>query len=156
MSFLNEGDRNPWNPRTNITLGVILVMVIGGGTLIWQYHDAIFGSGSGNDTSRLERELRIGEQMVNRSAPQRVDAITTLVGARTQGTEFTYLYTVSQDVPTDQVAAAQANIQREIGPRLCGDPNMRRVMAMGATISAEFRDPSGDRIRATVRSCAGV
>ena len=153
MSYTDEGDRNPWNPRTNLTFGLILFMVIAGGGLAWQYHEAIFGSGTSGSNARLERELSMAVQMINRRAPLRVDEITTLIGAESHGTQFTYKYTISQDVPTERLEEARQTLQREVGARLCTDPNMGRAVRDGAIISADYRDTSGDHIRVTFPSC---
>jgi hypothetical protein len=152
MSFLDEGDRNPYNPRTNITLGVILVMVVGGGSLAWSYHDAIFGSGTPS-TRRIEGELQMAAQVINQRAPIRVDEVTTLTGATARGTDFTYNYTLSQDIPSDRIAEARQALERDIGPRLCADRGMSEAVRGGAVISADYRDPSGDHIRVSFRSC---
>ena len=153
MSFLDEGDRNPWNPRTNITVGVILAMVVGGGTLAWRYHDAIFGSGTGSSRPQVEFQLRMAAEALNRRAPMRVDEVTTLTGATSRGSEFTYQYTLSQDIPSDRIEEARQTLEREIGPRFCSDPGMRQMVSAGAVISADYRDPSGDHIRLTFRTC---
>lgn len=156
MGFLSRDDEDPYNPRNNITIGLIIAMV-GGGIFFFVYNsDMIFGSGKGRNEARLERELRMGADMINRAAPQRVDEVTTLTGARVQGHEFTYLYSVTEDVPAESVPAATATMEQEMKPRLCADAGMRRIVEMGGTISAEFRDPSGDQIRISIRDCVGA
>jgi hypothetical protein len=155
MSYLNEGDRNPWSPRTNLTAGLILFMVIVGGGAAWYYHDAIFGPGN-TPSGRLERELNIGAQMINRRAPIRVDDNVTLTGAEVHGNQFTYKYTVREDVPTERIEEARQAILQEAGTRLCSDPNMSQVLRMGAIISADYLDPSGDHIRVTFPGCPGL
>jgi hypothetical protein len=154
MSFLDPDEKSPDHPR-NRTIAFIAVLAFGAGTLAWQYGGQMFGWGRGSGTARLERELKIGAETLNRSVPQRVDDVTTLTGARAQGTEFTYLYSLNQEIPPERMQATQADIERVIKPRLCADPNLRNVVDRGATISAEYSDPSGDRIRITIRSCAG-
>lgn len=156
MGFLSRDDEDPYNPRNNIAIGVTIAMVAGGIFFFVNNSDMIFGSGKGRDNARLERELRMGADMVNRMAPQRIDEVTTLTGARVQGHEFVYLYSVTDDVRANELAAASADLDREMKPRLCSDPGLRRIVQMGGTIAAEFRDASGDQIRATVRDCAGV
>jgi hypothetical protein len=156
MSYADEGDRHPWDPRSNITVGIILAMVVFGGSAAWYYHDAIFGSGTSSRNARLERELNMGAQMINRRVPIRVDEITTLIGAETQGTQFTYKYTISEDIPTARIEEARQALQRDVGARLCADPNMSQALRNGATISADYRDTSGDHIRVTFPACSSA
>jgi hypothetical protein len=103
MSFLSENDDDPYNPRKNLTVGIILAMLAGGGSLIWRYWDDISGSGAAHRTAQLERELSTGLQMVNRMVPRQVDEVTTLTGARVEGHEFTYLYSLSQEIPAERL-----------------------------------------------------
>lgn len=157
MSYLDEGERNRFNPRTNITVGVILAMVGGGGALAWAYHDAIFGSGKGGSSSpsrsQIEFQLRMAAEALNARAPLRVDEVTTLTGATARGTDFTYQYALSQDIPTERIGEARQALERDIGPRLCADPGMSQAVRAGAVISADYRDPGGDHIRVSFRTC---
>ncbi len=154
MSFLDEGDRDPYNPRKNITIGVILVMIFGGGALLWYYHDVLFAPGGGS--ARLERELEMEARIVNERTPMRVDEVTTLTGVSARGTTLTSQYTVSQDIPSERIEAARQALQQEIGTRLCADPNTAGLVRRGATIEADYRDPSGDHIRLSFNSCPGA
>jgi hypothetical protein len=154
MSFLSENDDDPYNPRKNLTVGLILAMVVGGTVVMSRYWDSIFGSSDARRASRLDRELRSGVQMVNSMAPRRVDEVTTLTGARAQGNEFTYLYSLSQEIPAERLAAAPAEIERVIRPRFCSDREMQRIIQLGAIISAEYRDTRHHMIKVTIRDCA--
>ena len=156
MGYLSQDDTDPYNPRNNITIGVIIAMAVGGGYFLLNYGSAIFGSGDGvgTSTARVEREMRMGADMINRQAPIRVDEVTTLTGATARGTHLTYRYALTTDVPADQLAEARAVLHREIGPRFCADPEMRRIVAAGGVISADYRDGSGDHVLVTFRTCA--
>ena len=129
-------------------------MVIGGGGLAWYYHDAIFGK-SNSRAGRLERELNIGAQMLNRRAPIRVDEITTLVGADVEGTHLAWNLQFSQDIPTERLEEARQALLQQAGSQLCSDPSMGEALRSGAVISADYRDASGDHIRITFPSCTG-
>lgn len=164
------GDRDGSGGGSNqLVIGLVIAMLIGGGAILSIYWDSIFGSGKGDSSasrvrdrsggsggsgeSQLEIELRIGADVVNRTAPTRIDELTTLTGARANRNEFTYLYALNEEIPADRLPFAQAEIQRQFAPTLCADPNMRRLVGRGAVISAEYRDPSGDRVQVTMRSC---
>jgi len=153
MGFLSENDDDPYNPRKNLTVGVILAMLVIGGGTMWRYWDQVFGSGETRRIAQLNRELSAGLQMVNRAAPQQIDEVTTLTGARVQGNEFTYLYSLSQEIPAERLPTFPADIERMVRPRFCGDQGMRQILQLGAIISAEYRDTGGHRIKVTIRDC---
>jgi hypothetical protein len=153
MSFLSENDDDPYNPRKNLTIGIILAMLAGGGTVLWRYWDDISGSGAAHRTAQLERELSTGLQMVNRMVPRQVDEVTTLTGARVEGHEFTYLYSLNQEIPAERLPTVPADIERMVRPRFCSDPEMQRILRLGAIISAEYRDTRGHWIKVTIRDC---
>jgi hypothetical protein len=135
--------------QRNLILGIVIAVAAVGAALTWAYRDSLFGHG----TSRLERELGQAAELINRRAPIRVDEVTTLTGARAEGSLFTYQYSLSEDIPTERIREAEQLLQRDIGARLCADPNMGRAVREGAVISADYRDPSGDRLHITFRSC---
>ncbi len=148
MGYLSQDDTDPYNPRHNITVGVIIAMAVGGIFFVANYSDMIFGSGksSSGNSGRLERELRMAAQLINQRGSIRVDEITTLTGATARGTDFTYQYSLSRDIPSDRIEEARAVLERDVGAALCRDPNMRRALTDGASIAADYRDSSGDHI----------
>ena len=153
MSFLSDNDDDPYNPRKNLTVGIIMAMVVGGGVVMWNYWDQVFGSGETRRASRLESELQVGLRMVNGMAPRQVDEVTTLTGARVEGHEFTYLYTLNQEIPPERLPSATAEVERMVRPRFCAERSMRQILELGAVVSAEYRDTRGHRIKVTIRNC---
>lgn len=136
--------------KRNLIVGLILFLVIGGGGALYYFRDSIF---AGSRTSRIERELAQAAQLINRRAPIRVDEITTLTGATAHGTQFTYQYTLTEDVATEQLEEARQTLQREIGSRVCADRDMGQAIRDGAVISADYRDASGDHLNVSFRTC---
>ena len=167
---LQNGDGNGGSGSRQLIIGLVVALLIGGGVFLAFSWESVFGprrdggssasrtrvgSGGSNadSSSQLEIELRIAADVVNRTAPTRVDDLTTLTGARANRNEFTYLYALNEEIPADRLPLARAEIQRQLGPTLCADANIRRIVGRGGVISAEYRDPSGDMIQATIRSC---
>ena len=149
MSDLDAGGSGSSNAQLKLIFGIILAVVAVGAIFAWSYRDSLFGAGN----SRLERELSQAAALINRRAPIRVDEVTMLTGASAEGSRLTYRYTISEDIPTDRIPEAQRLLQRDVGTRLCTDPNMGRAVREGAVISADYRDPSGDQIHISFGSC---
>ncbi|MDF8333390.1 hypothetical protein [Novosphingobium cyanobacteriorum] len=86
---------------------------------------------------------------INKAGARQIDNYTVLSGARANGTELVYLYTVN--VPADRIPrGTMQRIGRGIQLEECSNKGMHLLIRSGASMSYEYRDPAG-RLAGTYR-----
>jgi hypothetical protein len=161
-SFVEEHDRK-WGKFAAIGGGLALLVLakpIGAfiGVLVGTH--AAQQVRSGYSETSASAQLRAGlEEAARQMRPQlpmQVDQITTLVGVITAGNRIMYTMTLSEDIPSREIAEATRNIQSHNVERVCGSQQTRRLIEAGGEMAYQYTDASGDAFATEVTSCAGV
>ncbi|HEX8528042.1 hypothetical protein [Allosphingosinicella sp.] len=112
----------------------------------------LFGEG-GLVPPSLQSEIESGVAQVQAQLPIRLDDLTTVTGVSSTGTRILFSGRISEDIPTAEIPAAQADAQQAVRQILCDNPDNRALIGRGAIMAYRIVDPSGDRIELEVGSC---
>jgi hypothetical protein len=94
--------------------------------------------------ARVARELEGFAAQINRAAPLRVDAVTTLDRASASGVTLTNVFSV-RSVRAD-LSRARSKMLRVATWQACRNPQMASAIRNGATLVYSYRRSTGDRI----------
>src|SRR5262249_25798424 len=106
----------------------------------------------------VARELsRVANEM-KRKGPQKLDPVTTLIGASAEGRVLTYQYEISRREGTDE--QLRAFFRKHMMPAACQNPDMSQNMKdYGITYRYSYKMPDADApviIDATYAECQSL
>lgn len=104
----------------------------------------------------LTAAIGIAAAQLNQRTPLQVDPVTTLNHVSAEGTNITYEMAINRDLPTAQIETLRQTAQSLNQLNLCREPNTARLIGMGASMTHQYTDPSGDRFETRVSSCPGA
>jgi hypothetical protein len=104
-------------------------------------------------SSELTAAMAIAAAQLNQSTPIRVDPETTVTHVRAEGTNIIYEVMISRDIPTAQIETMRQTMQSLNQATLCRQPQTAQMIGMGASMTHEFTDASGDRFQTRLSSC---
>jgi hypothetical protein len=87
----------------------------------------------------IERALRIQALIEEASAPMKMDANTTFVGARTEGSRITYAYELAGEIRKRPENQARTLLMLGARESICSASLLRSLLKRGATVAFEYR-----------------
>ena len=90
--------------------------------------------------------MRTAADQVNKDAPQMVDEVTRLDGARVEGDQLIYEYTLLlQSMTSEQFERLSVSTKSRAGPAYC-EGEMEVFRDLNARMVYRYRDPNGWQI----------